>query len=270
MAEKDYVLGTHDEEIARLGLQHFVWRQRTAALWEKAGIDRGSRVLDIGAGPGFAASDLAETVGTGGEVLALERSDRFIAFGRDRLASLDLGHARYRPTDLVSDDFGASGYDAAWCRWVMSFVSDPRLVLEKVAAALAPGGRFVCHEYVDYGTWTFLPPRRAHERFVEATMRSWRETGGEPDIGRFLPELLRDAGFRVTSVEPVVFEMKPGTFTWQWPSAYVNGSARRLAQNGYLTDQEAEETLQEFAEAEREDGTVMLSPMVVAIIAERT
>ena len=28
MAERDYVLGTHDDEIYRLGFQHRVWRPR--------------------------------------------------------------------------------------------------------------------------------------------------------------------------------------------------------------------------------------------------
>src|SRR5947209_3771961 len=66
MAERDYVLGTHDEEIERLGLQHLVWRPRMMAAWGRAGVTRGSRVLDVGAGPGFATADLAEVVGETG------------------------------------------------------------------------------------------------------------------------------------------------------------------------------------------------------------
>jgi hypothetical protein len=48
--ERDYVLGTYDEEIARLGLQHRVWRPVVLECWQKAGITVGSRVLDVGAG----------------------------------------------------------------------------------------------------------------------------------------------------------------------------------------------------------------------------
>jgi hypothetical protein len=39
--DKDYVLGTHDEEIARLGLQHRVWRPIVLECWRKAGITGG-------------------------------------------------------------------------------------------------------------------------------------------------------------------------------------------------------------------------------------
>jgi hypothetical protein len=31
--EKAYVLGTHDEEISRLGLQHRAWRPRVLSAW---------------------------------------------------------------------------------------------------------------------------------------------------------------------------------------------------------------------------------------------
>ena len=58
--ERDYVLGTHDEELERLGVQHRAWRPVVLDCWQKAGITVGKRVLDIGAGPGYAAIDLAE------------------------------------------------------------------------------------------------------------------------------------------------------------------------------------------------------------------
>src|SRR5437870_1361095 len=83
MSEKDYVLGTHDEELLRLGLQHRVWRPVVLDCWQKAGITTGKRVLDLGAGPGYAALDLAEIVGRSGEVVALERSGKFVAAIRE-------------------------------------------------------------------------------------------------------------------------------------------------------------------------------------------
>ena len=45
--ERDYVLGTHDEELARLGLQHRVWRPVVLDCWRKAGITVDSRVSEL-------------------------------------------------------------------------------------------------------------------------------------------------------------------------------------------------------------------------------
>jgi hypothetical protein len=49
--DRDYVLGTHNEELARLGLQHRVWRPVVLDCWQRAGITVGKRVLDVGRGP---------------------------------------------------------------------------------------------------------------------------------------------------------------------------------------------------------------------------
>ena len=70
--ERDYILGTNDEEVIRLGSQHRVWRPVVSKLWWKAGITVRKRVLDLGAGPGYAAIDLAEIVGSAGEIVAVE------------------------------------------------------------------------------------------------------------------------------------------------------------------------------------------------------
>ncbi len=77
-SEKAYVLGTHDEELARLGVQHRAWRERALGAWRRGGIGPGSTVLDVGCGPGYASLDLAELVGSGGRVVAVGKSARFL------------------------------------------------------------------------------------------------------------------------------------------------------------------------------------------------
>lgn len=61
--EIEYVLGTDDAELARLGFQHQVWARVTVAAWEHAGFHRGATLLDVGCGPGYATFDLASLVG---------------------------------------------------------------------------------------------------------------------------------------------------------------------------------------------------------------
>lgn len=80
--DRDYLLGTHDAEVARLGLQHRVWRPRMLDAFRRAGITTGQRVIDAGAGPGWASFDLAEIVGPRGRVVALERSGNFLEVSR--------------------------------------------------------------------------------------------------------------------------------------------------------------------------------------------
>src|SRR6202163_1306980 len=107
--ERDYVLGTHDEELARLGLQHRVWRSVVLDCWQKAGITVGKRVLDVGAGPGYATLDLAEIVGPAGGVVALERSNNFVRALREKCRAQSLVNVHVHELDLMTDELPEGG-----------------------------------------------------------------------------------------------------------------------------------------------------------------
>src|SRR5437773_787798 len=178
--ERDYVLGTHDEELARLGVQHRAWRPVVLDCWKQAGITNGSRVLDVGAGPGYATVDLAEIVGPRGRVVALERSARFLDALRGAAVRNGLTNITARQTDLESDPLTGLVADGAWVRWVFAFVRNPRDLVTRIAAALRPGAALAIHEYFDYRTWSFARRSPLFEEFVQTVMRSWRAAAGEP------------------------------------------------------------------------------------------
>jgi ubiquinone/menaquinone biosynthesis C-methylase UbiE len=133
--ETDYVLGTHDEEIARLGIQHQVWRPHMLDAWARAGMTRGSRVVDFGAGPGYAACDAAEIVGSRGQVTTIERSPHSLEFAVQEIKRRKLSWINIVESDLMADGLNFTGFDFAWCRWVASFVSSPQLLIRRIAAS---------------------------------------------------------------------------------------------------------------------------------------
>lgn len=269
MIERDYVLGTHDAEIERLGLQHRVWRPRALDAWRRAGITVGQTVVDIGAGPGFATQDLAEIVGPTGHVIALERSARFLGALEARADHLGLTNITTIEGDLLDGIPGEAMADALWCRWVLCFVADPRAALRTMLATLKPGGVAVFHEYADYRSWRFAPHRPALERYVDAVMASWRATGGEPDIALELPCWLADEGFAV-EVRPIIDAVPPSSFVWHWPASFVESGSARLVELGYLGADEADDVRRELAEATADPNALMVTPLVFELIARRS
>src|SRR5436190_19744035 len=89
--EKDYILGTHDAELERLGLQHRIWSEYAFALWERAGFRPGQTILDVGCGPGYATIDLARLLGPSTRIVAIDESQRFLSFlnAQKQAAALD-------------------------------------------------------------------------------------------------------------------------------------------------------------------------------------
>lgn len=266
--EGDYVLGTHDAEVTRLGVQHRAWRETMLEAWRRVGLSPGWRVVDVGAGPGYAALDLAEIVGSGGAVLAVERSARFVETLRRERGARALKQLKLLEADLM-ESTPPGGFDLAWCRWVASFAASVPTLVQWIRNALKPGGIVVFHEYVDYGSWQFLPARPRLREFVREVMASWRASGGEPDVAPRLVEALLDEGFTVESTRPLVFATKPGELTWQWPAGFVAINAHRLRELGRVPSEWVEEVLEELRAAEADPASVMVTPLVLEIVARR-
>ncbi len=245
-AERDYVLGTHDEEIARLGLQHRVWRPVVLECWQKAGITVGSRVLDVGAGPGYAR--------------AMEEACR----------ARSLTNVKIHELDLMTDNLPKGDYDVSWCRWVLSFVSNPALLIKKLGGVMRQGSVAIFHEYGHYETWRFFPPLPNHLRFRQHVIETWRESGGEPDSAPALPALLLQNGFVIRSATPQIFCIRPDDAMWQWPAQFIDVYLARLLEQGRIDQTFAEKVRAELAAAEKNPNALMITPLVLEIVAEKT
>jgi ubiquinone/menaquinone biosynthesis C-methylase UbiE len=267
--EQDYVLGTHDEEITRLGLQHRVWRPTVLDCWYRAGITVGSRVMDVGAGPGYATLDLAEIVGPTGEVIAVDQSARFLQAAALMCKQRDLSNVRLQELDLMVDSLPGERQDAVWCRWVASFVSSPETLVAKIAGVLRAGAVAVFHEYIDYATWRMAPRRPAVEEFVQRVMASWRASGGEPDVALSLVQYLSDIGFTIRHAAPIIFCVRPQDYTWKWPAAFLESGLKRLLELQRVDAAWVESVRREFQAAEADPSTLMITPTVLEIIAQR-
>ncbi|HEY2071495.1 MAG TPA: methyltransferase domain-containing protein [Rhizomicrobium sp.] len=267
MSEKSYVIGTHDAEIGRLGLQHAVWRPSVTEFWRLGGIAAGQTVIDAGAGPGYGTLELAEIVGPEGRVIGVERSRRFL----DALAERTDGHPNVRAieADLLDYDWPEAVADRIWCRWVLAFVSDPARVVAGMARALKPGGALLIQEYWDYASWRLAPRAMEFEAYIGKIIASWRAAGGEPDIALDLPRLFAANGLTVEMVRPVVFTAPAHEFAWQWPAAFARASAEVMAERGEITPEESHRIDAILTDHEADPNAFVVTPGVLQIVARK-
>ena len=132
-----------------------------------------------------------------------------------------------------------------------------------------PGGVAIIHEYLDYTTWSFAPHLPAQQEFIKVVVDGWRASGGEPDIARSFPRLLPQTGFRIRSLRPIVDVVAPDNFVWQWPASFVTTYPAHLVETGQVDQAWADRVIAEFETAEKDPNTVMVTPMVLEIIAEK-
>ncbi|MBV8903919.1 MAG: methyltransferase domain-containing protein [Acidobacteriia bacterium] len=267
--ENEYVLGTHDQEIARLGVQHCAWRTRALAAWERAGIGPSQTILDVGCGPGYASLDLAEIAGPSGHVVAIDKSERFLYVLASRGMQRDLHNIMTQRVDLEAGEFAQIHADHIWCRWVLCFLKNARDVVAQMAAALKPGGSMILHEYFDYATWRAAPSCPELDEYVRAVMDSWHANGGEPDISVQLPCWLEELGFELRHTRPLLEIVESDSMLWAWLRTFINVGRERLVELGCITRGDADRIWNAFIAFEAKPGSRMFTPAMLEIIARR-
>jgi len=264
----EYVLGTHDEELTRLGLQHRLWGAQAFQTWERCGIQRGMTVLDVGAGPGFGSIDLAHLVGPGGRVLAVDESERYLEYLAARARDGGLAHVETRQADVQALDLPAA-FDAAYARWVLCFTPNPEDVVRGVARALKTGARFGIHDYVNWQGLMLSPVSDAFERVMPSVRKSWELPGGDQAVGRRLPAMLAKNGFRVVSIAPIQRVARSTDPLWQWPTTFFGIFVPRLVEQGLVSPEDWSEMQRDWKQRSQDANAFFWTPPQVEIIAER-
>ncbi len=187
-------------------------------LVELAGVEPGSRVLDVAAGYGEPSLTAARRAGSEGSVLATDISAEMIAFGRERAAATGLENIKFVQSDTASLNFPAASFDAALSRWGIIFEPDAEAAAARIRSFLEPGGRMAISSWGSPDRVPFLaiPMRTAMQRLGVPPPPP--ETPGP--LSRPTPQalggLLEAAGFSNVEVEEAEV-----AFEWQSPEEFT-------------------------------------------------
>jgi len=125
-------------------------RLQANRLVRRLPIEAGSRVVDIGCGPGRLTLPVARIVGDAGEVLAVDLQPEMLAIVERRSASAGRHNVRTLRAAAGDGAIPAGSYDVALLVTVLGEIPTARraATMEEIAAALRPGGRLVVVEAV--------------------------------------------------------------------------------------------------------------------------
>jgi len=124
---------------------------------DRAQIESGHRVLDVGCGCGHTSIDLAQRVGSEGRVEGLDLSEPMLAEARAQSAGID--NLSFTAADAQSCWLDGEGYDRIFSRFGVMFFADPQAAFANLRSALRPAGRltFVCWQEIAKNPWMAVP-----------------------------------------------------------------------------------------------------------------
>jgi SAM-dependent methyltransferase len=148
--------------------------KRASAL----GVREGWRCLDAGAGHGSFARWLGALVGAAGSVVAADLDTRL-------MADIDEPNIEIRQMDLVSGQVPTGEFDFVHTRLVLMHIPAREQVLERLCAALRPGGILMVEESDAFPV--LANATGAYRDAWLAFIRVIRAAGTDPDWTRDLP-----------------------------------------------------------------------------------
>jgi len=113
----------------------------TETMLDMAQVGPGATVLDIAAGAGDQTIQIAQRVGSRGQVLATDISAKILDYCKANVDSAGFTNVRTLVADGEALDVPAGGFDAAISRVGLIYFPDQHMALSQMYRALRPGGR---------------------------------------------------------------------------------------------------------------------------------
>lgn len=184
-------------------LQQATWtRDLRSYLFERAGMARAKKVLEVGCGTGAILSDLSARATVHG-----------LDLSPDRLAEAQVNAPNTKLTcgDALSLPYSSGVFDLTFCHFLLLWVQNPLQALLEMKRVTRAGGSVLALAEPDYSKRVDKPDVLAPLGRLQA--ESLRQQGADPALGSRLAALFRQAG--IPLIETGTLRGSPGSGTGQ-------------------------------------------------------
>jgi ubiquinone/menaquinone biosynthesis C-methylase UbiE len=263
-----YALGSSSGETARLQRQAEELAPDSTALLDRVGLRPGDSAIDLGCGPRGVIDLLAERVAPGGRVVGLDADPAHVAMASEFVASQRLSDVEVVCGDARHTGLESGSFDLVHARTLLITVPQPAEVLREMVRLARPGG-LVAGLEPDTEAAICYPPHPAFDRLCEIFTMAFSRNGADPNFGRRLPELYRQAGLQDVTVEVRAAVYPTGHSRRTIRADLVRSMHPQIIEMG-LADQQELDELDTAARKHFEDPDVIVMPGLYFLAWGRT
>jgi SAM-dependent methyltransferase len=194
---KDHWVNIEPERFDRYQ-RMFQWNPASAVLYESADIRPGQIVAELGCGPGYTTIEIANWIGPGGHVHALDINADFVAQVRKNADAAGVGdRVTAHRSDGSTLPLPHGLLDRLTARNTLIYVDDPEATLRECRRVIRPNGKLHAIE----GDWPMMVVEPVSAADWSALVTAASRACRTPDIGRKLYALMRCAGYSAIDVQ---------------------------------------------------------------------
>ncbi|HKX29103.1 MAG TPA: methyltransferase domain-containing protein [Blastocatellia bacterium] len=255
-----YIIRGGIEGRERLKIVSRILRASTARLFDRVRIAERMCCLDIGCGSGDVTFELARRVGPSGKVLGADLDQAKVELAAEEARRLGIDNVEFRVLD-IRERAPELKFDAVYARFLLTHLREPAGIVEALYQCLRPGGLLIIED-VDFSGHFAFPESRAFDRYLELYCAVSRKRGGDPNIGRRLPLLLKEQrllDLEMEVVQPIAME---GDVKLILPVTMEN-IAEAVVEEGLATPEELAGLVQELYDFAGDPRTLSSVPRIV-------
>lgn len=262
MEANNYIISGGPEGKKRLNTLSEVLYPYTKSLFENNGITKGMRFLDAGCGGGNVSVMASQMVGPAGKVAAIDFDKQIIALNQQEAIENNITNLQYKAMSIYDIEFN-NEFDIAYCRFLLSHLTEPQKALQKLVAGVKPGGRIIAEDVHFSGHFCY-PANAAFEQYVALYSLAARKRGHNPEIGPELVTLFRSAG-----IEEIGFDVIHSAFTagnGKWMAYITMDKIKDAIENTGLTDKNTiTKILSGLEDFTKDENTIISLPRIFRV-----
>jgi SAM-dependent methyltransferase len=192
-----YVHGYSERETQRLLEQSLILED---LLHSGTEYPAGSRILEVGCGVGAQTRILVRR-NPGIQLTSIDISADSLRMAETELARMGHRNVSFLQMDICDHRFAPSSFDHIFVCFLLEHLPEPAEALRIMKGLLKEGGSITVIEG-DHGSGFWTPETVASKEAWNGLILSQQKLGHDPNIGRRLYPILKDAGFSVKDVSP--------------------------------------------------------------------
>ena len=253
-SSSDYSLGQSGKA---LSFMRFRNAERCCGFM-KSFVRENSEILDCGCGPGSISVGLAQWASKG-RVLGIDAAEEPLDQARALAESLEVRNLEFRRATIDHLPFEDESFDVVFSNAMICHIRHPESAIREMKRVLKPGGHIALRDVIFDSAVTYPQEEPLHD-FFRLINAGIVQTGGNPNVGRELGELIHESGF--ADVLVTVGSNQPKTAAeriefYNSAANLLNGDLRSLAiEKGWTTETKLQHTIERVRNLGQEAGAL--------------
>lgn len=196
------IAGNVDLEINRLKAQVELFWDKELKHYIEFGLNDRMSIVEMGSGPGFVTEKISRNF-PNIKITAIEIDSLLVDYAKNYLAENHFDQCEVLQKSIMETGLPENTFDFAITRLVLEHLPDPVNAVREVFRILKPGGKavFVDNDFEKHIiTYPHIPELR---ELYDAYCQARYAEGGNPKIGRQLPNILKKGGFSKVDFEVI-------------------------------------------------------------------